>query len=208
MGKVKISQFESARDRQLVNLVLQGDEAAFRRFFTFYFPRLFRFALYRVNGDAALAEYVAQATLIKALDNLSSYRGEAALLSWMCTICRHEISRILKREARSPVSLVEDESMIRATLESLLDPDGAPDAKFQRSELARLIKVVLDNLPVDYGDALEWKYVDGLSVAEIGNRLGRSRKAAESLLNRARVAFQDGFAAVTGDEDFLRELAR
>ena len=159
-----------------------------------------------MNGDADLAEDVAQITLIKALDNLSGYRGEAALLSWMCTICRHEISAVVKREARIPIVLVEDDAAVRAALESLIDPNGTPDSELGSAELARLIMVTLDSLPTDYGDALEWKYVDGMSVAQIGDRLGRSRKAAESLLNRAREAFRDGFTALTGGaHDYMRE---
>ncbi len=196
-------------DKALVARVLRGDEAAFRMFFQAYFPRLFRFALYRVNGDADLAEDVAQTTLMKALDNLSSYRGEAALLSWMCTICRHEIGAVLKHEARIPTVLVEDDISVRAALESLIDADGTPESKLGLAELARLIKVTLDSLPIDYGDALEWKYIDGMSVAEIGDRLGRSRKAAESLLNRAREAFRDGFTALTGSaHDYMQEQLR
>jgi RNA polymerase sigma-70 factor (ECF subfamily) len=196
-------------DKALVARVLRGDESAFRMFFQAYFTRLFRFALYRVNGDADLAEDVAQTTLIKALDNLSSYRGEAALLSWMCTICRHEISAVLKHEARIPTVLVDDDISVRAALESLIDADGTPESKLGLAELARLIKVTLDSLPIDYGDALEWKYIDGMSVAEIGDRLGRSRKAAESLLNRAREAFRDGFTALTGSaHDYMQEQLR
>ncbi len=193
-------------DKALVARVLRGDESAFRMFFQAYFPRLFRFALYRLNGDADLAEDVAQTTLMKALDNLSSYRGEAALLSWMCTICRHEISAVLKHEARIPTVLVDDDISVRAALESLIDADGTPESTLGLAELARLIKVTLDSLPIDYGDALEWKYIDGMSVAEIGDRLGRSRKAAESLLNRAREAFRDGFTALTGSaHDYMQE---
>ena len=196
-------------DKALVARVLRGDESAFRMFFQAYFPRLFRFALYRVNGDRELAEDVAQTTLMKALDNLSSYRGEAALLSWMCTICRHEISAVLKHEARIPTVLVDDDISVRAALESLIDADGTPESKLGLAELARLIKVTLDSLPIDYGDALEWKYIDGMSVAEIGDRLGRSRKAAESLLNRAREAFRDGFTALTGGaHDYMQEQLR
>jgi DNA-directed RNA polymerase specialized sigma24 family protein len=62
----------------------------------------------------------------------------------------------------------------------------------------RLIQVTMDSLPSAYADALEWKYIDGLSVAEIGERLGRGHKAAESLLNRARESFRDGFSTLTG----------
>ena len=182
-----------ADDKELVDRVLRGDEAAFRRFFAIYFPRLFRFAMYRLAGDADLAEDVVQVTLTKVLDKLSSYRGEAALFSWMCTFCRHEISAVLKRHARNPVALIEDDVAIRAALESLVDPAHTPEESAVTDDLGRLIKVALDNLPADYGDALEWKYVDGYSVAEIGRRLGRGAKATESLLYRAREAFRDAF---------------
>ncbi len=156
-----------------------------------------------------MAEDVAQTTLTKAIDRLETYRGEAALFSWLCTICRHEISAVVKRAALVPVVLVEDDSSVRAAFESLIDPDGTPESALRSVELARQVKVTLDSLPVDYGDALEWKYIDGLSVVEIGNRLGRSRKAAESLLNRAREAFRDGFAALAGSaHDFELEQLR
>lgn len=88
------------------------------------------------------------------------------------------------------VDLVEDLPEIRAALDSL----GA----LQQKETARLVQVVLDRLPDRYGDALEWKYIEGLSVAEIAVRLGVATKAAESLLARARVAFRDAFSAVQG----------
>ena len=180
-------------DKELVDRVLRGEEAAFRRFFAIYFPRLFRFAMYRLASDADLAEDVVQVTITKVIDKLDSYRGEAALFSWMCTFCRHEIGAALKRNARSPVALIEDDQAIRAALESLIDPANTPEDEALTEDLGRLIKVTLDNLPVDYGDALEWKYVDGHSVSEIGRRLGRGSKATESLLYRAREAFRDGF---------------
>ena len=79
-----------------------------------------------------------------------------------------------------------------------MDPAAGPDLDANRSELARLIQVTMDSLPSAYADALEWKYIDGLSVNEISKRLGRGHKAAESLLNRARESFRDGFSTLAG----------
>lgn len=192
-----MNSFEAHSDKRLVERMLTGDDVAFRTFFTTYFPRLFRFALYRLRGDEALAEDVAQNTLGKAMDKLDTYRGEAALYSWLCTFCRHEIGAVIKRTQREPVDLIDDLPLIRATLESLMDPAASPELDANRSELARLIQVTMDSLPSAYADALEWKYIDGLSVAEIGKRLGRGHKAAESLLSRARESFRDGFSTLT-----------
>jgi RNA polymerase sigma-70 factor (ECF subfamily) len=64
-------------------------------------------------------------------------------------------------------------------------------------ETTRLIQVALDQLPTHYGDALEWKYVYGFSVDEIAEKLGIGFEAAQSLLARAKRAFQEIYGALT-----------
>ncbi len=73
-----------------------------------------------------------------------------------------------------------------------------PATALERKELARLVRVALDYLPIRYGQALEWKYLAGLPVNEIARRLELSPKAAESLLTRARQAFRDDFGELLG----------
>jgi len=186
-------------DKALVRQMLAGEDAAFEAFFKMYFPGLYRFALARLDGSADAAEDVVQAALCKAVAKLSTYRGEAALFTWLCTFCRHELSAYYARAQRSRMEtpLVEDTPEIMAALESLgASPSEDPDARLQRRELARLVQVTLDSLPPRYGDALEWKYIQELSVNEIAARLNVGLKAAESLLTRARQAFRDGFTTV------------
>jgi RNA polymerase sigma-70 factor (ECF subfamily) len=186
-------------DKAIVRRMLAGDEMAFEEFFETYFPGLYRFALTRLDRNADAAEEVVQATLCKAVTKLATYRGEAALFTWLCTFCRHEISAHYDRHRRSlhETPLVEDAPEIRAALESIGIAHGdAPDERLRRQELARLVRVTLDSLPPRYGDALEWKYIQELSVSDIAARLSLGPKAAESLLTRARQAFRDGFTAV------------
>lgn len=187
------------RDRNLADRMLAGDQSAFDEFFEGNFPGLYRFAMARMNHDADAAEDVVQATLCAAISKLRTYRGEAALFTWLCTYCRHEISAYYKRINRQPamVELAENDAEVNAALESLwvLTGDGPEDALRSR-EVARLVHVTLDRLPRRYADALEWKYVDGLPVKEIAARMGLTPKATESLLTRARVAFRDGFSTL------------
>ena len=68
----------------------------------------------------------------------------------------------------------------------------------------RIVEATLDSLPGRYGEVLEWKYIDGLSVAEIASRLDVGAKAAESLLTRAREAFRDAIVEMFGAPDDLR----
>jgi RNA polymerase sigma-70 factor (ECF subfamily) len=186
-------------DRELARRMLAGDERAFGEFFDGHFPGLYRFALTRLNRNEDAAEEVAQAALCRAISKLSTYRGEATLFTWLCTFCRHEIATYCRRNRwdMPHVELVEDRPDVRAALESLPASfaEGPGDA-LDRKELGRLVQVALDRLPPHYGDALEWKYLEGLPVKEIAARLGLSAKAAESLLVRAREAFRDAFRAL------------
>ena len=187
-------------DLALVRSLLRGDEEAYAHFFDSYFPRLYRFALARL-ADETEAEEVVQSTLVRGIRKLASYRGEAALFTWFCTICRREIADLAKvqRRRRLAVELVEDDPEVRAALESLaVSVDTQPERRLHLRELGRFVQVTLDHLPQHYGNALEWKYVEGLSVAEIAERLGAGPKAAESLLTRARQAFRRDFAALAG----------
>lgn len=185
-------------DTQLIQRMRSGDERAFDEFFDAYFPRLFRFAVRRLGNEDA-AEDVVQAALITAMRKIGSWRGEAALFTWLCTICRHEMSAYWERTGRQPVTLpLDDHPDTRAQIESLAHDGLGPDAELERHDLADRVRVTLDHLPRPYGDVLTWKYIEGLSVVEIAERLGSTAKAAESMLTRARGAFRDGFHTLAG----------
>ncbi|MEM7482032.1 MAG: sigma-70 family RNA polymerase sigma factor [Acidobacteriota bacterium] len=186
-------------DRALVRRMIAGDEAAFDEFFGHYFPGLYRFALARLAGDAQVAEEVAQGAICRAIRKLPTYRGEAALFTWLCTFCRYEISDQRRRDVRRAEAVVpiEDLPEIRAALESMVASDTpGPEAELRRKEVARWVQVTLDHLPRRYGQVLTWKYMQELSVAEIAGRLEVGPKAAESMLTRARASFRDHFASL------------
>jgi len=189
----------NVRDLDLARRMAAGDEVAFDELFDRSFPALYRFAMARMNRDADGAEEVVQAALVKATSKIATFRGEASLLTWLCTFCRHEISSFYERAGRGrpTTELVEEVPEIKAALESLPALAGDdPGTSLQRKEIARLVHVTLDRLPGRYADALEWKYIEGLPVREIAARLALTPKAAESLLTRAREAFRDGFSAL------------
>ncbi len=188
---------EAGTDIELVRRMLAGEEAAFERFFEAAYPVLYRFALARLAFDRDAAAEVAQATICRAIGKLHTFRGEAALLTWLCTFCRHELYAWGRRHAgRVRMELPEDDPEVRAALDSLRAVDDAESA-LDRARLASLVQRVLDHLPSHYAHALEWKYIDELSVYEIAARLGVGAKAAESLLTRARRAFREALRTMT-----------
>jgi RNA polymerase sigma-70 factor, ECF subfamily len=186
-------------DRKIVHRMQAGEEAAFEEFFAAHFQGLFRFALARVDGDRDLARDLAQAAISKGIERLDTWRGEAPLFSWLCAICRFELTAHFRRLGRRPheVELPEESTLARGAVESLSFELGDPEHQLLRREVGRLVHVAIDNLPPHYRQVLQWKYVEGLPVAEIAARLELSAKAAESLLTRARQTFRDAFASLT-----------
>jgi RNA polymerase sigma-70 factor, ECF subfamily len=186
-------------DRALARRILDGDEAAFRELFDRFFPRLYRFALARLSGDRDAAQDVVQQTFCNAIERLDSYRGEAALYTWFCQICRNALADHFRSRGRGEtrVVLLEDQPNARAILEALAAPaEDQPEAGAWQEQVHRLVEATLDALPGHYGDVLEWKYIDGLSVKEIAGRLSLGDKAAESLLSRARESFREAIAGM------------
>lgn len=195
------------QDRALARRILKGDERAFRELFDAFFPRLYRFALARLEGDHDAAKEAVQQTFVKAIDRLETYRGEAALYTWFCQICRNNIVDQLRRRQRemSQVVMLEDNPNVRAVLEAMVAPVGdRPEVGAWQRDVRRLVQATVDALPEHYGTVLERKYVDGLSVKEIAAELGLGFKAAESLLTRAREAFRQAILEMAGTSDGLR----
>jgi len=188
-------------DLALARRVLAGTEAAFEEFFDRYFPRLFRFALPRLAGNEDDAEEIVQRVLIRAMTRLGTYRGEAPLFTWLCTLCRREIAGWRQRTGLlHEVSLSDDRPEMLAALECLASVEADdPEATLRRRELCGIVQLTLDHLPSRYADVLEWKYIQGLSVPEIAARLGLGYKAAESLLSRARAAFREAFSSAAAE---------
>jgi RNA polymerase sigma-70 factor, ECF subfamily len=185
-------------DQQLVERLRAGDRAAFEEFFREYHPKLYRFALRRLQPDIHAAQDVAQSAICAALKSLHTYRGEAALLTWLCTICRRQIA---SAPSTANMQVREDDPEVQAALEALLTSErDDPISIVEAGEVQNAVLTALDYLPSEYASVLEWKYVHELSVEQIAARIGRSFKATESLLSRARHAFREAFETLNAHE--------
>jgi RNA polymerase sigma-70 factor (ECF subfamily) len=197
-------------DRKLVKKLLSGDEVAFEGFFEDNFARLYRFALVRLSDDPDAARDIAQIVLTRAMQKLHTYRAESALFTWLCAICRNEVSDWLSRQGRyrQHIVLTEDYPELQAAVDSFQTPfEESPEAQYLRLEKLRLIQVALDKLPAKYGNVLEWKYVQGHSVREISTRLNMGQEATQSLIARAKRAFADVYTTLMAGMNENRNAA-
>lgn len=191
----------SVSDRSFARRLREGDAETLDAFFANEVPRLYRFALRRMQAGPEAAEEVVQATLVKAIEKLDTFRGDASLFTWLCTICRNEIEDGRNRVWRRRETPLPEDDAQRSALPAPADAAHDPEARVLADEHSARVHAVLDALPEPYGDVLEWKYVEGLSVKAIAARLGISPKAAESSLTRARVAFRKAFGDASDGSD-------
>lgn len=176
-------------EKDLVRRMQSGDEAAFEHFTRHHVPALYRFAIARLRGDRQLASDIVQTTLCKVLSKLGSFRGDGPLLGWLCGCCRNEIAMHFRSRPRE----VELDTEGIVGLGLVAREEDEPDHDLLALEASEVVHLVLDLIPEHYAQILEWKYVEGTSMREIGGRLEVSEKAVESLLTRARSAFRDAW---------------
>jgi RNA polymerase sigma-70 factor (ECF subfamily) len=193
-------------DRALVARMGAGDQRAFDEFFHSSAPRLAAFAARHSGLDAASVEDVVQNTLVKAVRKLASYRGEAALFTWLTEICRHELADVYRKAARRPdhgsldeLNSASQHAQLRMPAQQ--EPAARIDSEMRQTAVVRALRA----LPERYALALEAKYRDGFSVDEVARLLGLTSTAAQSLLARARDAFRerwnsDNTGEIVGDD--------
>lgn len=176
--------------------MLAGDQRAFDVFFSTYAQRLAAFAARRCHLDAAGIEDIVQNSLVKAIRNLANFRGDAALFTWLCGICRRELADHHRKSMRQPAldSLDTAPGWVDSAPELSASSAFEPLAALETSDRCGAIVTALNGLPERYARALEWKYSDGLSVHEIARMLGLTTTAAQSLLSRARQAFKESWS--------------
>ena len=186
-----------AEDTELVSRMLAGDQRAFNMFFETYAERIAGFAGRRSALDPSAIEDIVQLTMINAMRNLSSFRGESTLFTWLCTICRNQLADHQRRVSRRPVTNSLDEviaarsSALPIQLVDYRDPLNECTDESSRNE----IRHAVNTLPPRYARILELRYGDELSMAQITTAMGLTDTAAQSLLARARRAFRDVWSA-------------
>ncbi|MHC4592914.1 MAG: RNA polymerase sigma factor [Planctomycetota bacterium] len=186
-----------ADDMRLARRVAAGDESALEALYARHADPLFAFIYHHVEESRPDAEEIWQDTLVTALRSLPTYRGQGQLFTWLCGIARHKIADYYRRRGRSP-DVFSDLSP--ADLAALAGTGPLPEDVLARGAARVRVVEALATLPEDYRVALVARYADGCSVGEIAQALGRTYKAAESLLSRARAAFRSAFSSIRGGQ--------
>ncbi len=181
---------DASPDFLLSRRILAGDEQAAEAFFREHLDALYEFVHYRVGADRERAEDVVQDTLLVALERLSAFDGRSSLHTWLCGIAKNKIRSA--RRARRTLSMEDLLAQADPEIDAILaevEREPLPDWVLERQETQDLVGATLSSLSPEHRRALVDKYVEGRSAAETAAREGKSTKAVESTLHRARLAF-------------------
>lgn len=173
-------------DSLLVAGVLRRDRKATAEFVARFADPLYGYIRSRLAPHYDQVEDLVQETFLSAWENLSSYTGSGPLQGWLMGIARHKVEDYYRARLRAPEPIDD------------VNPDGdflasVPKVHelMEEAQLREKTQQVLTSLPDPYRLALIWRYWDKASAREMALKTGKTEKAIERLLARARAEFRE-----------------
>jgi RNA polymerase sigma-70 factor, ECF subfamily len=162
---------------RLVRAMARRDRSAWDAMYERHVGDVFGFVYHLVGGDRHVAEDVNQEVWLLAIEQFDRFDpGKGGFRNWLLGIARH---RVLRRHRRATGLAIEGRT------EGLAACPPPPEL-LEGMERADVVRAALLSLHDGSRRVLLAKYSEGLSVAEIATQTGRTAKAVESLLSRAR----------------------
>ncbi len=193
-----------AADRALLDRIEAGDPAAFPELVHRYSPKVYSIgrAMLRNEQDA---RDVVQETFLNVHRRLDSFRGEAALGSWIGRIATNNALMKLRTRRRKPETSLELELGGRDGSErrdrDIVDPQPRSDAQAVNRELGERIRAAVDTLRPKYREVLVLADYQELSMKEIAEALDLTVPNVKTRLHRARLAVREQLAAYLAGRD-------
>lgn len=176
---------EKRSDRELVAEILSKDRKATAEFVTRYADHVYAYVRRRLIPRADLVEDLVQEVFLAAWESLDKFRGDSSLRNWLLGIARHKVEDHYRKRLRE-LQIAEEEESPESEPVSADDLEGA----LAERQTGGLTREVLSILPETYSVVLLWRYWENRSLRDIAVQTGRTEKAIERLLARARQQFK------------------
>jgi RNA polymerase sigma-70 factor (ECF subfamily) len=204
---------EDLSDRQLLEQAVAGDRAALKQLLLARHDSLVRHVERQIPADlrgTLAGEDVCQEAYIAVFQEVASlrYREVPVFQSWLHTVVENKMRDAIRaRRAAKRGGTgrnVADESSVAEILDLVAAHRHTPSRSVARHEIASRMHAVLNELKIEQREALRLHYLEGLTVGETAERMGRTEGAVLMLCNRALRAA----AALLGDaSQFLSHKA-
>ncbi|PKO76417.1 MAG: RNA polymerase subunit sigma [Betaproteobacteria bacterium HGW-Betaproteobacteria-15] len=166
--------------------------------------RLIRHARMVVH-EPALAEDLAQETLVSVLENSELHRGEASITTWAIAILKNKIADWYRSpHQRRRVYISGDDDGADST-EGLFDEQGSylepvpvweqPDGREAQRQIMSTLDGCLRRLPTQTGRVFMMREWLGFETSEICEQLGLTADNCRMILHRARMGLRQCMSA-------------
>ena len=187
-----------------------GDEDAFREL-TDPYRRELRLHIYRIVGSPQDAEDLFQETLLAAWRGLERFEERASVRAWLYRIATNRALDALRASRRRPEELQRMTEVPEPTrraepiwlepypdvlFEGIPDEAPGPEARYEAKEAIALAFIAgLQHLPPKQRAVLVLRDVLGFGAGEVAEMLDTTAPSVNSLLRRARAAFESRLPA-------------
>src|SRR5580692_4918679 len=179
-------------DSSLIRRLRSRDERAFRELIDAERDRVFNIT-YRMLGNRAEAEDVAQEVFISVFKTIDSFREESKLSTWLYRVtvnhCKNRIKYLARRHDRDRDEL-DESAHAQQTNGAVADPPrhAQPDRALAGAQMEKLLQEAIANLEEDHRVVVVLRDVEDLSIEEICEITGLPDGTVKSRLHRARLA--------------------
>jgi RNA polymerase sigma-70 factor (ECF subfamily) len=162
-------------DIALVREIQHSNEEAITEFYYRFAPGLHGFICQRLADEGEIEDVLSE-TMVAAVTAIKRFKGESRVFTWLCRIAQFKLADYYRSRGKNNTMPLNEVSSVIA------EQPGDP-------ETSLMIWQILLGLPWEYRRVLEDKYFSGYSTREIAERIGKSEKAVDATLVRARNAF-------------------
>ncbi len=183
-------------ESELIQAICAGNRERFHALIQPYERAVYATA-FSVVGNSADAEDVAQEAFLKALKNLSSFRGEAKFSTWLIQIALNEARMTLRRGRKSQIESLDSTHSTESgdyLPRDFADWREIPSEALARKELRQTILRSLAGMKAIYREVVVLRDMRHLSVRETSELLGVSQDVVKTRLLRARLQLRDALA--------------
>jgi RNA polymerase sigma-70 factor (ECF subfamily) len=174
---------EQARVAALVTLAQRGDGEAFGQIYDKYADTVYRYLYYRV-GSPQLAEDLTSETFVRALRRIDSFHWQGKDIgAWFVTIARNLVADHFK-SSRFKLEMSAGDILDAGSVDRGTVAPSTEEIVLDRLRDSELLGAV-QRLRADQQECIVLRFLQGLSVAETADAMGRSQGAIKQLQLRA-----------------------
>jgi RNA polymerase sigma-70 factor (ECF subfamily) len=162
-----------------------------------YIDEIYQYVYLRTGLNQALAEDITQEIFVNIYKGMSGFKGLCSERTWVFKITKNKLNDFYRRQYSQKIELIEINSQFA---EQLNDPSQNIQEAMIKTFEREKVRDCLNGLLEQYKMVLILKYIDEKSIKDIALIVGKSPKAIESILQRAKIAFIKSYKKIEEKE--------